>query len=76
MQLRFPGPGPSITLRKVTGAGSVWIAEADIDYGDERSQVVVIFGLDEEGLILSETRYYPAAFEAPAWRADLVEAIN
>ena len=76
MQQRFPGPVPSIALRRVTGARSVWIAEADIDYGDDRSQVVVIFELDEDGLIVRETRYYPAAFTAPAWRSELVETMG
>lgn len=75
MQQRFPGPVPKAELRRVTGARSVWIAEGDIDYGDARSQVVVIFELDEDGLIVRETRYYPAAFTPPAWRSDLAEAM-
>jgi hypothetical protein len=59
MQEAFPVPAPAITLRKVTGARHVWVAEGDIDYGGERSQVVVIFELDGQGLIARETRYYP-----------------
>jgi hypothetical protein len=55
------GP-PAVTVRRVTGARGVWIAEADIDYGDgDRWQTVVIFELDEHGLIARETRYYPRA---------------
>jgi hypothetical protein len=43
----------------------VWVAEADIDYGDDdRRQTVVIFELDDHGLIARETRYYSWAFEA------------
>ncbi len=76
MQEAFPAPAPAITLRKVTGARHVWIAEADIDYGGDRSQTVVIFELDDQGLITSETRYYPQPFEAPAWRAELAEAMD
>lgn len=64
-------------MRRVTGAGRVWIAEADINYGDDdRWQAVIIFELDGHGLIARETRYYPRAFEAPAWRSQLVEAMN
>lgn len=76
MQERFPAPAPAMTLRRVTGAGRVWVAEADIEYGDDRWQVVVIFELDGQGLIARETRYYTKPFEAPAWRAELVEAME
>lgn len=76
MQERFPAPTPAMTLRKVTGASHVWVAEADIEYGDDRWQVVVIFELDGRGLIARETRYYTKPFEAPAWRAELVEAME
>ena len=62
-------------MRKVTGGRHVWIAEADIDYGGDRSQAVII-ELDDQGLIARETRYYPQQFEAPAWRAALVEAMS
>jgi hypothetical protein len=59
MQEAFPAPAPAITLRKVTGARHVWIAEADINYGGDQTQAVIIIELDDEGLIARETRYYP-----------------
>jgi len=76
MQEAFPAPAPVITLRKVTGARHVWVAEADIDYGGDQSQAVVILELDDQGLIAGETRYYTQRFEAPAWRATLAEAMD
>ena len=76
LQQTFPAPTPVITLRNVTGARHVWVAEADIDYGADRSQAVIIVELDRHGLIAKETRYYPQPFEAPAWRAGLVEAMD
>jgi hypothetical protein len=76
MQEAFPAPAPAITLRKVTGARHIWIAEADIDYGGDRCPTVVIFELDDQGLIARETRYYPQQLEAPAWRAELAEAMD
>jgi hypothetical protein len=77
LQEVFPAGPPAVTVRRVTGARGVWVAEADIDYGDDdRWQTVVIFELDDHGLIARETRYYPRAFEAPAWRSELVEAMN
>ena len=51
MQEAFPAPEPAITLRKVTGGRHVWIAEADIDYGGDQTQAVIIFELDDQGLI-------------------------
>jgi hypothetical protein len=47
-----------------------------MDYGGDRWQTVVIFELDGQGLIARETRYYSREFEAPAWRAELVEAMD
>jgi hypothetical protein len=76
MQEAFPAPAPAITVRKVTGARHVWVAEADIDYGGDQTQAVVIFELDDQGLIAKETRYYPQQFEAPAWRAERAEAMD
>ena len=76
MQEMFPAHGPVITLRNVTGAGRVWVAEADTDYGEEQVKTVVILELDGDGLIARETRYYAQPFEAPAWRAGLVEAMS
>ena len=76
MQEAFPVPAPAINVRRVTGAYRAWIAEGDIDYGSDRSQVVVILELDDQGLIARETRYYPQPFEAPAWRTGLAEAMG
>lgn len=76
MQDSFPAPAPAITVRKITGARRVWVAEAEIDYGGDQTQAVIIIELDDHGLIARETRYYPQPFEAPAWRAALVEAMD
>ncbi|HEY1347398.1 MAG TPA: hypothetical protein VGF54_20615 [Streptosporangiaceae bacterium] len=76
MQEAFPSPAPAMTLRKVTGGRHVWIAEAEMDYGGDRWQTVVIFELDGQGLIARETRYYCREFESPAWRAELVEVMD
>jgi hypothetical protein len=76
MQEAFPTPAPTVTLRRVTGGHTVWVAEADMDYGGDRWLTVVIFELDGQGLIARETRYYPKQFEAPAWRAELAETMG
>jgi hypothetical protein len=76
MQEAFPTPAPAVTLRRVAGARHVWVAEADLRYGSDQWQTVVIYELDDQGLIAKETRYYPQEFEAPAWRAELVEVMD
>lgn len=76
LQRRFPGGGPSVVLRRVVGGDRVWVLESHADYGDDPWQVIVIFEFDDEGLIAKETRYYTHAFEAPEWRADLVESMD
>ena len=76
MQESFPAPAPAITLRKVTGARHLWVAEASIDDGADQTQAVVIIELDDQGLIARETRYYTQRFQAPAWRAALAEAMD
>lgn len=77
LQERFPVPGgPAVTLRRVVGGGRVWVAEAAADYGEDPWHVVVIFELDDTGLIAKETRYYTRRLDAPPWRADLVESMD
>lgn len=73
LQERFPGGGPSLVLRRVVGAGHVWVVEGYADYGNDPWHVMVVFEIDDDGLVARETRYYAGAIEAPGWRADLVE---
>lgn len=75
MQEAFPHP-PQITLRRVVGAGRVWVVEGINDYGDGVWHVVVVLELDDDGRIVKDTRYYTQKTEAPAWRAPWVEAIG
>ncbi|MDQ3988058.1 MAG: nuclear transport factor 2 family protein [Actinomycetota bacterium] len=73
MQEVYPGGAPSIRLRRLVGAGDVWIAETAGRYGDGS----VWHGVDiiefRDGKIWKETRYWAEPFEAPEWRAQWVE---
>lgn len=74
MQQSFPGPPPSITLNRVTGAGRRWLIEGVNDYGDDDIwHVVIAMEFAADGRILRETRYYAKAFDPPAWRAAFVD---
>lgn len=64
---------PRITARRLTGEGDLWVAEADLDYGDGAIyQTVFIFEL-RDGKIAKETAYWSQPFPAPEWRAEWVE---
>ena len=54
----------------------LWIIEGVNHYGEEQVfTVVVIFEL-RDGKIWRDTRYYAKPFEAPQWRAQLVERME
>ena len=75
MQEAFPVP-PSITLRRVTGSGRVWVVEGTNDYEGDVWFVVAILELEPDGSIIRDTRYYTQKSEAPAWRAEWVEPLD
>jgi hypothetical protein len=64
--------GRTPTLRRIIGAGDLWIMETTIDYGSEVAQGVHVLEL-KQGKILKETDYFSQPFESPAWRAKWVE---
>ena len=76
MQEAFPTPPQSVTVRRVVGAGHVWVLEGELDYGEGPWSVALVIELDNDGLIARETRYYAEKSEPPAWRAAWVEALE
>src|SRR5215469_13422933 len=75
MQDAYPGPPPTITVRRMVGSGDVWVVEGRSDYSGRIYHLVNIIEF-REGKIMRETRYYADPFEAPAWRAPWVEPIE
>lgn len=70
MQESFPGPPPTITINRVTGARRWWLIEGVNDYGDgDLWRVVVALEFAADGRMLRDTRYYAKDFDAPAWRS-------
>jgi len=64
---------PKITPRRLTGDGDLWVAEADLDYGDgDPYQAVFIFELREDR-IARETAYWTKPFPPAEWRSQWVE---
>jgi hypothetical protein len=67
---------PTIELRRVVIREGLWVVEGVNDYGGgEVFTVVVIFEL-RDGKIWRDTRYYAGPFEAPDWRAHMVERME
>jgi SnoaL-like domain len=74
MQERFPNP-PQGVLKRLTGEGDLWVVEGQNDYGEGDVWHMVDIMEFEDGRIRRETRYYSKAFDAPEWRADLVDRL-
>jgi ketosteroid isomerase-like protein len=69
---RFPSL-PTVTPRRVTGSGDMWVLEATLDYGDgDPYQGVFIFKL-RDARIAQEIAYWSKPFPAPDWRAPWIE---
>src|SRR5918995_538206 len=64
---------PTIHLRRVTVKEGLWIVEGVNDYGEGRVFTIVLILELKDGKIWRDTRYYAEPFDAPQWRAELVE---
>src|SRR3712207_381322 len=64
MQEAFPTP-PRLTVRRVVGAGRVWVLEGVNDYGGDVWHVALVLEFDDDGRIVRDTRYYAQPVERP-----------
>jgi len=71
LRLAYPTP-PTATLRRIVGSGDLWTMEMDFDYDGDRFHTILVHQY-RDGLVVHETAYWAAPFEAPAWRARWVE---
>jgi hypothetical protein len=63
------------TLRRIVGAGSVWVSECVITYDGVPTHSVSIMEFHER-LVAHETQYFADPFEAPASRANLAQRMD
>jgi hypothetical protein len=67
---------PTIRIRRVQVGAGLWVAESVVDYGGGR----VLHGAAilelKDGKVWRDTSYFAEPFEAPEWRADLVERME
>ena len=71
-QENYPAP-PTIQLRRVVVREGLWVIEGVNDYGEGQVFTVVLIIELKDGKMWRDTRYYAKPFEAPEWRAELVE---
>ena len=64
---------PSYTPMRIVGSGDTYFIEARISYPDGASAHFVSIVELRDGKVARQTTYFAMPFEAPAWRAALVE---
>ncbi|SAK65248.1 hypothetical protein AWB75_03024 [Caballeronia catudaia] len=75
-QLRghHPDKPSGFEVRRMQGAGNLWITEYTIAYEGRTAYTVSIMKF-HDGKVVHETQYFSEAFEAPAWRSQWVKRI-
>jgi SnoaL-like domain len=70
-----PGKPGGFSIRRIVGAGDLWVTEYVINYEDKPFQTVSIMEF-QNGKVIHETQYFTEPFEAPAWRSRWVESVS
>jgi hypothetical protein len=74
LRSHHPGRPSGFSIRRIVGKGNLWITEYVISYEGKRVYTVSIMEF-RDGKVSHETQYFAEPFNAPAWRAQWVEAI-
>lgn len=67
-----PGKPGGFQVRRIVGAGNLWVTEYVVDYQGKAFDVVSVMEFREDKVI-HETQYFAEPFPAPAWRSQWVE---
>lgn len=67
-----PGKPSGFKVRRIVGAGHLWVSEYEINYQGKRAFTVSIMEF-RDGKVAHEVQYFADPFDAPAWRAQWVE---
>jgi hypothetical protein len=71
LRSHHPDKPSEFSVRRIVGAGQLWMSEYVINYGGKRLFTVSIMEL-RDGKVSHETQYFADSFDAPAWRAQWV----
>jgi SnoaL-like domain len=72
LRSHHPGKPSGFQIRRMIGAGELWITEYTITYHERLAYTVSIMEF-KNGKVVHETQYFADPFEAPSWRAQWVE---
>ena len=75
LRTHHPGKPSGFTVRRIVGAGELWITEYTIDYRGRPAFTVSIMEF-RDGKVVHETQYFADPFEAPGWRSQWVERMG
>ena len=67
-----PGKPSGFKVRRIVGAGNLWVSEYEINYQGKRAFTVSIMEF-RDGKVAHEVQFFADPFDAPAWRAQWVE---
>jgi hypothetical protein len=70
------GTSPKMAVRRISGSGDLYVVEGTIDYGDGVPVSYVGIAEFRDGKVAKLTEYFANPFEAPAWRAGMVERME
>ncbi|HEY4339683.1 MAG TPA: hypothetical protein VGM97_07050 [Steroidobacteraceae bacterium] len=72
LRSHHPGKPSGFKVRRILGAGELWITEYIILYQGRSAYTVSIMEFRDDKVV-HETQYFADPFEAPAWRRQWVE---
>jgi ketosteroid isomerase-like protein len=72
LRSHHPGKPSGFAVRRIVGAGDLWISEYTITYQGRAAYTVSIMEF-RNGKVVHETQYFADPFEAPTWRSQWVE---
>jgi hypothetical protein len=66
----------AITVRRMRGAGELWVTETLVTYDGEKTMNAVNIMELRDGKVARETIYFGDPWQPPAWRAQWVEPMD
>jgi hypothetical protein len=72
LRSHHPGKPSGFKVRRMLGAGDLWITEYTIDYQGRSAYTVSIMEF-RNCKVVHETQYFADPFDAPAWRTQWVQ---
>jgi hypothetical protein len=75
LRSHHPGRPSGFEVKRIVGAGDLWVTEYTIHYQERRAFTVSIMEF-REGKVVHETQYFADPFEAPEWRRQWVQKIG